>query len=150
MISLEYIAGFFDVDGHVGIYKTIRKHGRSYHYQVRLTFINTDKKIIETIQEKIKNDININGNIIIDKKPNPKHREAYQLIYTNKTALKVIYLIQEFTILKKERLEIAKQLQEHKNQYNGGSYRRNKLSSQTLEIREELYQRIKVLNKRGK
>lgn len=150
MISLEYIAGFFDADGHVGIYKTIPPNSKSYYYQVRLTFINTDKKIIETIQEKIKNDININGSIIVDKKPNPKHREAYQLIYTNKSALKVIYLIQEFTILKKERLEIAKQLQKHKNQYNGGSYGRNKLSSQTLEIREELYKKMKSLNKRGK
>lgn len=50
-VSWDYIAGFFDGEGHIGLVE--RKKHKSTSYQLTFMICNTDKKVLKSIRSKI-------------------------------------------------------------------------------------------------
>jgi len=61
MVSLEYIAGFFDGEGFISIQKASHKSHSGSRYWLTASFCNTHKGVLEEIQKVI------GGNVIFHK-----------------------------------------------------------------------------------
>ena len=74
----EYLAGFFDGEGHVGIAK-LRRKGGTFVYAINVSIVNTNLDLLKEIQREM------GGQIYKSKTRNKKaHRQSYSLQFTKR------------------------------------------------------------------
>ena len=136
MISKQYLAGFIDGEGYISLitHKDIRTK-RGYTLDVRFQIDNTNKLILERIQELI------GGTIGLKSKSTDKWKEVYRLELKDLNRIeKVVKQILPYIFIKKEQCKlIIDYCRARKNNINKG------YSNKELEI----VQLFKKLNKRG-
>ncbi len=100
MLSKEYIAGFFDGEGHLGI--TIS--GKNKQCTLRLTFTNTNRSVLQMIQLHY-------GGVIHTNKYQPSYRSDWKPAYSLKLSpneIKVLLNdIKDLVIVKLPQLKLA-------------------------------------------
>ena len=95
-ISLEYIAGFFDGEGYIGV-----SYLHDKYYILKCQFTNTNKEILEIIQSKLGGDIN--KSMIYDSKRIGK----CDLTFYSQNCKIVIEKMLQHLIIKKDQVEVA-------------------------------------------
>lgn len=136
MLSKQYLAGFIDGEGYISLitHKDIRTK-RRYTLDIRFQIDNTNKAILERIQDLI------GGTIRLKSKSTDKWKEVYRLELKDLNRIeKVVKQILPYIFIKKEQCKlIIAYCRSRKNNINKG------YSDKELEI----VQLFKKLNKRG-
>lgn len=97
-LSLQYIAGFFDGEGYVGIHTLKEKY-----FHVRVIIVNTNLKILQMIQDQF-------GGTIIQRKRVRNNKPTYALSFSGSFAKIFLKSILPFLIEKRGQTIIALQL----------------------------------------
>lgn len=91
-----YIAGFFDGEGSVLLYK------RHTNVALRVTFANTKHHALEWIRDTIGA-----GNIVVTTRNNDKHATSYLLLINSQAAASLLEQIELYLIIKGEQARLA-------------------------------------------
>ena len=144
----RYVAGLFDGEGYVRIFKKVRKNHTGYYIAVGLGM--TYYPIIKALHEEYGGSYSENRHDL----RNSKNRIQFTWHVHNKIGANFLHRIRPYVVVKKDELEIALALQDHieKNKYISSG--RNHMTErkdrdQILAYREDLFQRIKALKKRS-
>ena len=132
-LNLDYLAGFTDADGCIGMQKTIRGgRFKSPEYKCRVSISNTNERIIKKI--KILCDKNLcNGSIQVSKRLKTYHRNEYIIHFYNQNAYRLCKLLKTKLLIKKRNSEIV--IIFYEKRINNTS----PLSKEELARREKLY-----------
>jgi len=145
MVSLEYVAGFVDGEGYLGLARICRRN-RSPEYCLRVSIYNSGRAILEEIRGTLGGVMSVVGERW------PGWKPAYALIWTNAAAAGLLRKMAPFLRAKAE--QAAALLLFNKHIQAGGRSRDRggrllPLSSRELKVREAFYKDLKRLNKRG-
>jgi len=133
--ELAWIAGFFDGDGSVGIRKYKRPHCRSPIYDLVVKITNSNIEVLKWIQN------HFGGTINHDHKSN-----CYKLRFGGRVGMRFLEAIFPYLKVKRKQAKLGIALQSrHTFQGGPGKF----LPKEELEEREQLYQELRKLNKRG-
>lgn len=100
-ISPEYLAGFFDGEGHVTILEANRCAGYA-SYRIHVGFTNKNLEVLSIIRDSF------GGNMIQKKRHSVKHAQAFELRIGNRDSVrKLLTYIQPFVIIKKEQVSLG-------------------------------------------
>lgn len=153
-LTASYIAGFIDGEGYIGIIKDSRKIGfrRQDSYEAVLKIANTNKQIIDWFQESFGGNVSsrvLGGNA----------KDAYCWQISGEKLVPFLDKISPFLKMKGKQAEIVRKLRKTvspesytyptREAKNGGKFRSKTLKPEIIGIRENLYQQIRELNKRG-
>jgi hypothetical protein len=157
-ISAEYLAGFVDGEGHLGIerinngklkeYRRSPNHpsrwyNRSPEHTVRVQVSNTNLDGLKAIQR------NFGGSLTVMKSHRPRNKQAYKLTWNSRAAERILQLVGPYLVLKRQQylllLEFMRVRQ--KNMRMGGS--NGPLDPVIIELRDDFHRRLKALNRRG-
>ncbi len=145
MIPVQYLAGFVDGEGYLGLAR-IRRHHRSPEYCLRLSFYNTNRMILEDIQRTTGGTMSVIG------QRQAGWKVSYALIWTNAAAAKLIRKIKPFLVVKSEQ---SKALLAFDLRIQAGHRLRDKagrllpLTRRDVRSRQAFYDRVKRMNRRG-
>lgn len=138
-VEKAYLAGIFDGEGSVWIYRRKKEN----HYYVRIAVTNTNTQLLEFVA--VKSGI---GKIVqntltkrytnITSKYHPNWKPCYYWYADGQMCGEFLKVVAPFLIPKKERVELALEFQEGRNN-----------RSLTKEQEKEYYDRLKKLNTRG-
>lgn len=133
-----YIAGILDGEGSISIIRVkSRSNTYKYDFYPKVRVQNTYFPIISWLKEKIGI-----GSIYHGKQRNPKWKSLYQWQILSNQAQELLREVRPYLRIKKELADLV--LGFRKNEHNG--YPR---SSEVYQMQDELYYRMKALNKRG-
>jgi hypothetical protein len=144
-VSPKYLAGFIDAEGSLMITKTKATDCRTPWYQPRISVANTDKGVLEAIQD-------VYGGILASQ-PAPKvaWKHAYQLVWTGKRIESLLLSVEAHLRVKREQARILNNFIRHrkttKQSRNGRGFA--PLPSKVRTLREGLRRKIKDLNQKG-
>lgn len=138
MLSTEYIAGYFDADGFVGLRRY--PHLSGYGYYPQLAVAGTDEHMISTIAEAL-----AHQGVMCSISYSPmgdKHKDVWRLaISEHDNMTKFCDLLSQLLVLKKERLLLVSRWLD---------ISRTKKKGVAVDEEERIYEEMKRLNKRGK
>src|SRR5436309_15257464 len=95
MAPVEYLAGFVDGEGYLGLARIRRRH-RASEYCLRLSIYNTNRAILEEIKRTTGGTMSVVGQRRVGWEP------AYALILTNAAAARVSRKTKPFLLVKAE------------------------------------------------
>jgi len=145
MVPVEYLAGFVDGEGYLGLARIRRRH-RTSEYCLRLSIYNTNRAILEEIKRTTGGTMSVVGQRRAGWKP------SYALILTNAAAARVIRKIKPFLLVKSEQSEA---LLAFDQRIRAGRRLRDKagrllpLARQEVRFRQAFYNRVKRMNRKG-
>jgi hypothetical protein len=129
-VSLEYIAGFLDADGSIWVRQDVRNKNGDKCYLLVVDFANTNKAVLESIQNELGS-----GSMYSKTRHSDKHKDTYDLKIVGVEAVQVVEKLLPHIVLKRKQAEIALKIQA---EYTAG----NNPEREFIELR--------TLNKRGK
>lgn len=141
-IQKAYLAGIVDGEGCISINKTRNKSVRHKHpyYQVRLRVAMTTYEPIQSIQTWC-------GGIVSLTKRKGSRKPIYEWLLLNDKAINVLKLIKPYLLLKQKQTEIVINFRDYYHTHSG--YGRAETPIEVSILREEYFQQMKQLNKRG-
>lgn len=134
-MNWDYISGFFDADGSI----TLCRHKSTQYKSPQVTFHNTDKGIIESIQAFLKSE-GINSHISIKKAIKENHSISYDLKCAYNHAIKTCEYLQSIHAKKQYRIACINKF------YKLVTPRNGKYSKHT-EFRKQAFERLFFLVK---
>lgn len=132
MLSLEYIAGYFDGEGYVGITKESSPYRPGYKVEISLT--NTYLPMLQEIQEQL-------GGRIASWKPRTGHRMGFSLRWTGSKARSVLSILLPYLREKHAQAKIAIFFPQCPHLYN------TKCSEEIRQAQEVAFQEVRRLKK---
>lgn len=147
-IEKSYIAGFFDGEGCISIYRLNNKKGNAkYRYDLQVFMYNNDEDVIRWIHEKIGF-----GKVRIQKRPEGKSwKPNYFVRFTSKMAQAFLEEVIDYLKVKQERAKLAIDFQmfrsSRKTQKHPGS-NRYVVSKEDNEKYDYFWSHLKTLNQR--
>ena len=137
-IDLAYVAGFFDGEGNVGIYKSTRAESGRSNYAVSMGIANTDRSTLEYIQGLL-------GGTLSEKTANRRrgYRPLYVLEWYCGKARDVLRLLLPYLKTKYKQAELAIYYQDSIVSHR---YRDTQLDK---DLKEVLYQMSRNLKREG-
>jgi hypothetical protein len=129
---LDYMAGFFDGDGSAHVLRRNFKWG--YSLSESLYVASTDRYIAEIFKKRF------GGGVGIRKTRSPKHKQQYCWYASGTRTAKFIEEVGSQIILKRQQLQLLKELQDSK------ARSRQHPSDEEKEVRLRVRDKIKVLN----
>ena len=145
MIPSEYLAGFMDGEGYLGLAR-IRRRNRTSEYCLRVCIYNSNLAILKEIQRTVGGTMSDVG------QRNPAWKPSYALIWTNAAAAGVVRRVSPFLRIKSQQGAALLAFNEH---IRAGRRLRNRaghllpLSVREVKFREGIYRRLKRLNRKG-
>lgn len=137
----EYIAGFIDAEGHIGITKA-----GSLGYRIKVSISNTNINIMKYLSNTFSN-----GYLYKKKNNNPKWKDAYELSLTCQNAINFLKKIAPFLILKREQADLLFEWDIFSKTFNPAQLRWDKkLNKKIVNRKKELHKKSLKLNKRGR
>ena len=134
-----YIAGFIDGEGYIGL--EFREHnGIRSDLTPRIVISNSDKKILEWIQQKF-------GGYISQRQENPKWKISYKLRFNSQETINLLLATYKFLRVKKGQALLA--LHSWTNKKRNIKQFQGYLDKNELERREQWYMQMKQMNRRG-
>ena len=104
-IVIGYLAGFYDGEGYVGVSKSKRDS-----YTLKVAISNTNFDMLKLYETKF------GGKIRLIKKEEEHYKVKYHWDITNNKALSFLKYIKQFTIVKRQQIDLAIEFQEWHNQ----------------------------------
>lgn len=148
MVSPQYLAGFVDGEGHLGIERiantSFRSHYHSTEHVVRVHVANTNLEVLQAIQR------DYGGSLVAMKAPNrPRNRQAWKLIWNSRKAEKLLRIVGPHLIVKRPQYLLILEFlaTRQKNKRVGGS--NGRLDPSEIAVRDGFHGRLKQLNHRG-
>ncbi len=159
IISPQYLAGFIDGEGYLGILRINngkprpfqrspahppKLYNRSTEHIIRVQVSNTNLDGLKAIQQSY------GGSLTAMKTPNrPRNKQAYKLTWNSRRAEEILKLVGPYLVLKRPQHALLKQFMEcrKKNQRRGGST--GPLDPEVIDLRDEFHRRLKRLNQKG-
>lgn len=144
MLSVEYLAGFVDGEGYLGLGRIPR--GRSHEYCLRISVHNTNRQILEEIRE------GWGGCLAGAGAGKPGWKPAYVLIWTNAAAAGLLTEVAPYLRVKSKQAAQMQKFLHHLRRCRRARDRRGRLlplSNSEVEVRETFHARLKELNRRG-
>ena len=133
-----------DGEGSLMLAKVPRKTGPSHAYVPRLSIDNTDKIVLERIQDQY------GGSIFENRRREPRWRSVYKLIWTGQKVEPVLRIVAPHLCIKGDRAKILLRFIDHFRKTELGRTRRDPpLSYRVVAYRESLYRRMRELNAKG-
>ena len=132
MVSYEYIAGFFDGEGHI----TISYDSKKNNYFLVCSIANTNKQVLDEIQK-------VTGGHVIFHKGSEHRHPHYRLSFYTKQAYDFIRAIHPHVIVKRMECDIALEFVKSLRPTGQNHY---KLTAEELEFRERCKQQIMALH----
>lgn len=152
-VDKAYIAGIFDGEGTIGIYKHKSKDSakrRGYVYETTLYVVNTDKQLIELMYSYF------GGNMRTRKKQKENHKTSYAWNISGSKVINVLEIILPYLRLKKRQGELLIEFQKIKDSLkmffikNPNNYNRPCAYGKIYTPRmHKIYKEIRKMNKRG-
>ncbi len=145
MVPVEYLAGFVDGEGYLGLARIRRRH-RSPEYCLRLSIYNTNRMILKAIQQTTGGTMSAVGQRRAGWKP------SYALIWTNAAAARVIQRVKPFLLVKSRQCEALLAFDQRiraGRRFRDQAGRLLPLSQREVRSRQALYSRVKRMNRRG-
>ena len=142
----RYAAGLFDGEGYVRIARWKKPKTLHVRYQIFAGIGMTHKPIIEQFHKTYGGSLHMNRH---DER-NPRHKIQFSCILASQKAATFLRLIYPFSVVKKEQIDVALDLQEHIDfvPYKPtGSHSLREGYDEILKYREELFHRIISLRK---
>lgn len=144
MLSKEYVAGFFDGEGHIGI--TIA--GKNKQCTLRLTFVNTNREVLEMIR------LAYGGNIHSTSTSNswtpsyrPDWKPSWQLKLSFSEIKRLVVDIQPYVIVKAAQIKLALEFIDFMN--SDGRLFKGKRTEEVLARESKFKTSMHILNKVG-
>jgi hypothetical protein len=139
-LEKAYIAGFFDGEGCISLgYKKDTSYRRHHTYQLVVTVANTNKEILNFLHQRF------GGHFRKGRPPSKNGKEVYVWALLCRKALKFLEEIYPYLRLKKKQAELAFEYYKLVNPYGNHTF-----DSENWKKRDEIYYKLKALNKRGK
>lgn len=140
MLSIEYLAGFFDGEGYITF--SSRSGGKSTRYLV-IGVSNCNKNVIDAVQESF------GGSSHVMHKPKPErgHRGSWQWKCCSNVAYDLLIQMLPYLIVKKEEAEIAIEFQQRRRANKNLGMSRS-LSDIDREIDNQLWLKLKEAKKK--
>src|SRR5881628_3015542 len=145
MVPVEYLAGFVDGEGYLGLARIRRRH-RTSEYCLRLSIYNTNRAILEEIKRTTGGTMSVVG----QRRAGWKH--SYALILTNAAAARVIQKIKPFLLVKSEQSEALLAFDQRiraGRRVRDAAGRLLPLARREIRFRQTVYNRVKRMNRRG-
>ncbi|MFQ6012280.1 MAG: hypothetical protein ACE5LS_01360 [Thermoplasmata archaeon] len=145
MLSVEYLSGFIDGEGSLSLARIPRPRG-SKEYCVRISIANTNRQILEEIQDEYGGTLASSG-----KRPS-RWKTVYVLIWTNAAAAYLLVKVAPHLLVKSSHASALLEFLEHLGMCRRDRDRKGRLlplSREEIRIREAYYRRLKHLNLRG-
>jgi len=145
-IEKAYISGIVDGEGNIAIAKYKEKpfkRNDRMRYRLFVAITNTNLNLISYLSEKIRS-FNIYF-LLKKRKRNIKHKDIYVIQMMDFQAEKFLKMINNYLLVKKEQAGIAFEFRKTFIKKWG----RTKVPKYLMEKREEYFQKMKELNKRG-
>ena len=139
MLSLDYIAGFIDGEGTVGIYRS-KKNNVITPY---ISISNTNYNILCKIAEMLKNVYEIKSTLTSRKQTNVNHKRAHVLNIRWQQAINLAKLLCSKLIIKNKQCDLLA------NKYNLCTPRNGWYTNYMANLKSDLMSSMKVLNSRG-
>jgi len=145
MISVEYLAGFADGEGYLGLARIPRRNG-SPEYCLRVSLYNNNRAILDEIQQTVGGTMSVLG------QRQPGWKPSYALIWTNAAAARLIRMMEPFLIVKARQ---GSTLLSFDQRIRAGRRSRDRngrllpLTGWEVRIRDGFYRTLKRLNRRG-
>jgi hypothetical protein len=152
MITYEYLAGLFDGEGTIGLYKHKGDYGRGWNFEPMIRISNTNKEALKRIQEEF-------GGYYREKKfkdMNTNWKTPCEWNFTTKlTSIKpFLESLYPFLIIKKKQAGLMIEFcdiripMKRKRTENGKFFATGYQYEYTPRM-DEIYEELKLLNKRG-
>src|SRR5205809_4407535 len=93
MLSIEYLAGFVDGEGYLGVARIRRRH-RSPEYCLRMSVYDSNLEVLTEIRDAYGGTLSSLG------QREPAWKPGYALIWTNAAAARLIRVIEPFLVVK--------------------------------------------------
>lgn len=142
--KIAYFAGIMDGEGTIGIYKRKPNHKsghKNFIYRIEIRVTNTDVRLIEWLKT------NFGGGIYPCTRQRANHKKAWEWRCGIGIGIKLLKETMPYLLLKKEQAHLAIKFQEKCTLVH---FRRELgIPLDNLKKREEIYLRMKELNKRG-
>ena len=148
MIPVEYLAGFVDGEGYLGVSKIPRRNG-SVEYCLRLCVYNSDLPTLNEIRGTW------GGTLSAPGQRDPRWKPAYALIWTNAAAARMIRKMEPFLIAKSRQahalLAFDERIRARRNQIRSRDRagRLLPMPKREAKAREAIYLRLKWMNRTG-
>ena len=140
-LEYSYLAGLVDGEGYLGITtKGIRVNGRN-KYQVIIRIQMCDKEIIEYLSSFL------NVKIANHYRDHPIWKDAYSVTLYDNRATEFIKKIYPYLRVKKKQAEI---IIEFRKSITRGRNQSNPVTLEMIDKQDELYNKIRFINTRGK
>lgn len=136
--EIGYIAGIIDGEGSIGICTSFGKRSKNPSHYIRLNTSNTCKELMEWYKDII-------GGTIGHYAPIATPHSVWKHYLTGENAYRVIKLVQDSLIVKREQAKLAIYFYEHKKLIHKG-VNGNLIPKEELEWRELMKQKISILN----
>lgn len=149
MINLQYLAGFIDGEGWIGIYKSKAngKQQKTDRFTLEVGIGQTLKglDLFKVLEEQFE------GRISFYQPKNGNAQPQCKFVITGDKARKLLIQIEPYLILKRTQAQIAIKFQEDKNLTNllNNSFRGKLMPVEIRDKREKVYLDMKILNKKG-
>lgn len=143
MVSVEYLAGFTDGEGYLGIARIPRS--RAPEYCLRVSLYNTNRQVLDEIRQSWGGAFSAVGQRRAGWKP------SYALIWTNASAGELLRKLAPHLRVKSEQVAALLVFQEHIRAFRRTRDSRGRLlpiPAEEVEHRESVYQYVKLLNTR--
>lgn len=140
-MSLEYLAGLVDGEGYIGIRRCTTKGDRSLIPEFKPTMVvtNTNYRLMEILKSQF------SGSICKRKRANETWKDAYSFEFNRTEIRRVLPLIVDKLIIKKEQAKLALAMFDTFHQVVPG----RGYTAEELENKERLHKESLALNKRG-
>lgn len=141
---LSYMGGIMDGEGCIIISRFKRDRGQNrerYNYTIRVAVSMCDKEIPQLFYDTF-------GGGIYCRNRNSEYKPVYDWVVTGRIAKEFLILIQPYLRIDRK-IESSKLCIELQNNIENKITQQRRIDNATLEIRENLYQQCKLLNKRG-
>lgn len=148
MVPVEYLAGFVDGEGYLGLAKIPRRNG-SREYCLRLSVYNSNLPALEEIQRSW------GGTMSAPGRRHPGWKPGYALIWTNAAAAQVLRKLGPFLIAKSRQAQALLtfderlQAQRRRRRSRDQSGHLLPMPKREAKAREGVYQTLKRMNRRG-
>lgn len=146
--AIIFLAAIVDGEGCLCISKHKSNHNRGYNHQARLEVSNTDKRLLDWIQERFGGRIAV---YTFAQQPKNSRQTSYRWICEGKRLTHICELIYPFSIIKKEQIDIILKIRYSMQKPTSikGKCGVQPLSQDELDFRDDLFMKLKHLHCRS-
>jgi len=132
--KIAYLAGIIDGEGTITIAKAkIRKGRKSHLYSLRMSVGNSEKRLIDWLQE------NFGGSVHILRRKRGKKRPAWQWVLGSQDTYNLLKELRHYLVIKREQADIGIAFYQRTLTHKSG----RRVPMRLNEEREELFQKMK-------